>query len=137
MQNAGPALCDSGPFVALFDASDSAHEECRKILRALKCTLVTTWPALTEAFYFLDHPTARELLWDLILGPTVETENVLRSELPRMRSYMAKYADLPMDLADASLIVVAERLRLRRVFTLDHDFRVYRPRHTRHFELFP
>lgn len=123
--------------VALFDARDSAHEECREILRALQCTLVTTWPALTEAFYFLEELAARELLWDLISQGTVETEDILRSEFSGMRGYMAKYADLPMDFADASLVVVAERLRLRKVFTLDHHFRLYRPRHARHFEVFP
>jgi predicted nucleic acid-binding protein len=132
-----PALCDSGPLVALFDASDSAHEECRGILRGLQCPLVTTWPALTEAFYFLENLAARELLWDLISGPTVETENVSRSDFSPMRSYMVKYADLPMDFADASLVVIAERLRLRKVFTLDHHFRLYRPRHARSFEVFP
>jgi predicted nucleic acid-binding protein len=42
-----------------------------------------------------------------------------------------------MDLADASLVAVAERLRVRHVFTLDGHFRIYRPRHTRHFEVFP
>jgi predicted nucleic acid-binding protein len=39
---------------------------------------------------------------------------------------MEKYKDQPMDLADASLIVAAERLRMQRIFTLDSDFHIYR-----------
>jgi predicted nucleic acid-binding protein len=44
---------------------------------------------------------------------------------------------LPMDFADASLVVLAERLLLRNVFTLDRHFRLYRPRHVRAFEIVP
>jgi predicted nucleic acid-binding protein len=43
-----------------------------------------------------------------------------------MAALMAQYRDTPMDLADASLVAVAESLRLRRVFTIDSDFYVYR-----------
>jgi predicted nucleic acid-binding protein len=49
-------------------------------------------------------------------------------DLPRITALMAKYRDLPMDLADAALVRLAERERIRHVFTLDQrDFRVYRP----------
>jgi len=51
---------------------------------------------------------------------------------------MTQYATLPMDFADASLVVAAERLNLRRVFTLDRrDFLLYRPRNVAAFEVFP
>ena len=51
---------------------------------------------------------------------------------------MQKYKALPMDLADASLVVVGEALKIRKVFTLDHkDFTIYRPSHARCFELIP
>ena len=49
---------------------------------------------------------------------------------------MARYADLPMDLADASLIVAAESLRLRKVFTIDRDFSAYRIQRGHHFDTF-
>jgi predicted nucleic acid-binding protein len=39
---------------------------------------------------------------------------------------MDKYADQPMDFADATLVVLAERLRVTSIFTIDRDFRVYR-----------
>jgi predicted nucleic acid-binding protein len=44
----------------------------------------------------------------------------------RMATLMEQYQDRPMDLADASLIVAAERLGVRRIFTLDSDFYIYR-----------
>jgi uncharacterized protein len=55
----------------------------------------------------------------------------------RMRDLMEKYADLPMDFADASLVAVSERLKIGKVFTLDRHFRVYKPRHTSSFEIAP
>jgi hypothetical protein len=50
---------------------------------------------------------------------------------------MGQYHDAPMDLADASLVVVAERLRLRRIFTLDSHFHAYRIEGTYAFEIVP
>ena len=55
----------------------------------------------------------------------------------RTRALMAKYRDLPMDLADASLVAAAEALNLKRVFTLDSDFRVYRFRSRQAFDIIP
>jgi len=132
------ALCDSGPLVALFDPSDAAHAECRAGLEAFRGHLATTWPVLTEAFHLLESRPQREKLWDFLLKGGLELAEMKADEVPRLRHLMATYADLPMDLADASLIVIAERSRLRRIFTLDRrDFRIYRPRHVRSFEIFP
>ncbi len=137
MKSGAKVLCDAGPLIALYDEEDFANEVCREALDQATGDLVTTWPCLTEAFYFLRNKAGRERLWELLSRAGLVPENLLSTDLPRMRSLMFKYASLPMDFADASLVVVAERLQLRKVFTLDHDFRVYRPRHTRHFEVFP
>ncbi|MBI4582267.1 MAG: hypothetical protein HY718_21415, partial [Planctomycetes bacterium] len=58
-------------------------------------------------------------------------------DAPRMRELMRKYRDLPMDLADASLVALAEALNRRQVFTLDGDFQVYRFRDREAFRLVP
>lgn len=137
MKRSERALSDAGPLVALFDEEDSANEACRAALDQFEGQLVATWPVLTEAFYFLRSKPGRERLWDFLSLGVLALEDVLPSDLARMHGLMTKYADLSMDFADASLVVVAERLRLRKVFSLDHDFRVYRPRHTRYFEVFP
>ena len=68
----------------------------------------------------------------------LQVEDIDRSELERMRLLMQQYAELPMDFADASLVVLAERLRIFRIFTLDRrGFAVFRPRNRQPFEIFP
>jgi predicted nucleic acid-binding protein len=64
--------------------------------------------------------------------------DVRDSDVLRMRQLMKKYADLPMDFADAALVVACERARIRRIFTIDRrDFLIYRPKHTEQFEIVP
>jgi hypothetical protein len=124
--------------IALFDPSDGSHERCRAALEEFRGRFVTSWPVLTEAFHFLDRLVARTLLWDFVLSDAVRVEEVMRSDLGRMRVLMEQYADLPMDFADASLVALAERLKVFRVFTLDRrGFAVFRPRHAESFQIFP
>jgi predicted nucleic acid-binding protein len=132
------ALCDSGPLIALFDRSEESHELCRAALATFSGGFVTSWPVLTEAFHFLDRPRNRTLLWDFVLSDVVQVEDILESDLGRMRALMEQYANLPMDFADASLVVLAERLRVFSVFTMDRrGFAVFRPRHAEGFEIVP
>ena len=138
MPSGDTALCDTGPLVAIIDSNDSAHVQCRAAFGCFSGGLVTTWPVLSESFYMLGKPHLSELLWQFILEGGIEVADSTSAELPRIRSLMARYKDLPMDFADASLVVLGERLKVRRVFTIDRrDFRVYRPRHTSVFEIFP
>lgn len=138
MPSGETALCDSGPLVALFDPSDVAHAECRDGFKAFRGHLTTTWPVLTEVFHFLESEARRQSVWDFVMNGGLSIAEIMREELPRMRGLMAKYADLPMDLADASLVVLSERLKVREIFTLDRrDFRLYRPRYVRSFHIFP
>lgn len=138
MPSVEKALCDTGPLVAMADREDTAHEKCREAFGRFGGNLVTTWPVVTEAFYLLDDPSVRDFLWEFILRTGVEIVNLSLDELSRIRALMTQYASLPMDFADGSLVVLAERLRLGRVFTLDRrDFFVYRPRDISAFEVFP
>lgn len=136
MPSAARALCDSGPLVALFDSRDTEHNRCRAALDAFDGRLMTTWPVLTEVFHFLNGPQQRQL-WSFVLAEGVVLVDVLSSDIHRLRTLMLKYSDLPMDLADGSLVVVAQRLEVRSVFTLDEHFRVYRPFHAQGFEVAP
>jgi predicted nucleic acid-binding protein len=130
-------LCDTGPLVAIMDSADWVHTQCRAALQEFSGKLVTTWPVLSEVFYLLRKQLLREEFWKFVLGGGIEVAAPLLSDLPRMRSLMARYADLPMDFADASLVVLGERLNVRRIFTIDRrDFRVYRPQHAPSFEIF-
>ena len=121
-------LVDAGPLVAILHRDDRRHRECVQALRALRPPLGTTWPVVTEAMYLLGFSTeAQDELWGLIESGRLHLLGLDASDAPRMRALMRKYRDLPMDLADASLVAVAERDGVNRVFTLDHrDFGVYR-----------
>jgi predicted nucleic acid-binding protein len=130
-------IIDTGPLVALFDDSEPRHDECDEIMRSLRRPPVTTWPVLAEAFYLLGSwRKGQAELWDVILAGGICVEDIPSDRQSRLRELMEKYADNPMDLANASLVVIAEIHRIRKVFTLDRkDFERYRPKHCSHFQI--
>lgn len=121
-------LVDAGPLVALVDADDQHHKQCLAALKQVREPLATVWPPLTEAMYLLaDVPRAQEALWEMLVRDALQLLRLEVSDAPRIRELMQKYADRPMDPADAALIRVAEREGIRKIFTLDReDFGVYR-----------
>jgi hypothetical protein len=123
-------LVDTGPFVALFDPKDASHRRCREILRAVRQPLVTTVPVLTEAFHMLSPDSiGSDRLRDFITRGGATLWFFDGATLLRAFELMEQYADHPMDLADASLIVAAETLTTTTVFTIDrHDFQTDRIR---------
>ena len=116
-------LIDAGPMVALINGNDIHHHACRSTLKTIREPLGTVWPAVTEAMYLLNFSvTAQEALWDLV-GGEFRILQLGAEDFPRMRELMKKYRDLPMDLADAALVRVAEREKVRVIFTIDRkDF---------------
>jgi uncharacterized protein len=132
-------LVDAGPLVALIDRSDDYHQRCVEALATVHDPLATVWPAFTEAMYLLrSSARAQRALWDMINVGGVRLVEIGLDDCPRMRELMWKYRDLPMDLADAALVRVAEREGLRRIFTVDRqDFEVYRPHRLGRFEILP
>ncbi len=131
-QQTSPAvtLIDTGPLVALLNRNDPHHRQAVKAIGRLSADrLLTTWPCVTEAMYLLHQAnghTGQDALWRWLIDERTQLHDLTLAEQLRMRELMTQYADTPMDLADASLVVVAESLGLRRVFTLDDDFFVYR-----------
>jgi predicted nucleic acid-binding protein len=121
-------LVDAGPLVALVDAGDQHHAKCVAALKGLREPLATVWPPLTEAMYLLaDLPKAQEALWEMLSRGAVQLLPLDSGDAPRIRELMRKYANRPMDLADAALLRVAEREGIRKIFTVDRkDFAVYR-----------
>jgi predicted nucleic acid-binding protein len=129
-------LVDTGPFVALFDPRDGAHERCRTVLRSLREPLWTTLPVLTESFHMLDPGSlGAKRLRDFVLRGGVAVWSMEEVAVRRAFALMEQYADRPMDLADASLVAAAEALPARKVFTLDRgDFSIYRVRRGQRYE---
>ncbi len=132
-------LVDAGPLVALIDRTDPYHQRCTAALANLRDPLATVWPAFTEAMYLLRFDAQdQRTLWDMVIIGGVGFLEVGPDDCPRMRELMWKYRDLPMDLADAALVRVAERDNIRRVFTIDRqDFEIYRPHRFGRFEILP
>ncbi len=133
-------LTDAGPLVALIDADEADHEVCALALHTVALPLLTTWPAFTEAMYLLGRAggtAGQQALWRLQQNGRLRIAELSKTALQRSAALMAKYADLPMDLADATLVALAEERGDRRVFTLDSDFRIYRIHGRTHFEIIP
>ena len=132
-------LVDVGPLVALLDRGDREHEACVATLRALRQPLITVWPAFTEAMYLLGGSwLGQKGLWSRLETQALALAPLDPGDAPRMRELMEKYRDLPMDLADAALVRVAERESLTEIFTLDRKhFSAYRPGRRRRFSIVP
>ena len=134
-------LTDAGPLIAIVDRGERHHRACVDCLSELTGPMLTTWPAFTEAMYLLGEAggwVAQEALWSLEASGDLEIAPQAAQDCRRMRTLMHKYRDRPMDLADASLVVLAENRGLRDIFTLDHaDFRIYRLHRRQPFRLWP
>ena len=132
-------LVDTGPLVALIHEDDNEHRICKDTFLTFSEPLGTVWPVLTEALYLLNFSwEAQNALCEMIQVGAVEILPLGTDDVDRMRELMRTYRDLPMDLADAALVRVAERERLRRIFTLDRrDFQIYRPSRIGGFAIFP
>ncbi len=132
-------LVDAGPLVALLHRDDQNHERCVEAARSLPLPLGTAWPVVTEAMHLLTFSwQSQDALWDLVITERLQILGLEPRDAPRMRELMRKYRDLPMDLADAALVALAERERISRVFTIDRrDFSVYRPSRIGRFTIVP
>jgi predicted nucleic acid-binding protein len=132
-------LVDAGPLVALLHRDDQHHQDCVEALTRIRDPLVTVWPAFTEAMYLLNFSwRAQDALWELVSEETIRLLPVEADDHRRIRDLMKKYRMLPMDLTDAALVAVAERERIRRIFTIDRrDFSLYRPAKLGKFTIVP
>jgi predicted nucleic acid-binding protein len=82
-------------------------------------------------------PTAQDELWDFLADDLVRLYQPQDGDWQRVRELMQEYGDVPMDLADASLVVAAEQLGIRRIFALDGHFYAYRIGGKHFFEVLP
>ncbi|MGI8553428.1 MAG: type II toxin-antitoxin system VapC family toxin [Dehalococcoidia bacterium] len=132
-------LTDAGPLVALIDRGERSHARCVATLATVSLPMVTTWPVFTEAMYLLGRGGwhAQDLLWQLPRRGDLVFGALDGPWLARVYALMEQYKDVPMDLADATLLALAEQRGLQRVFTLDSDFQMYRVRGWLRFDVIP
>lgn len=119
-------LIDTGPLVAVHDARDSYHQPCVDLFSRLQPqSLVTTWACFGEAMYLLGVAGSFRLqheLWQSWRARLVQLIDLSRDETELCNRLMDRYQDHPMDLADATLVAVADFRAWRQVFTLDTHF---------------
>ncbi|MDD3482699.1 type II toxin-antitoxin system VapC family toxin [Azovibrio restrictus] len=129
-------LVDTGPLVALASKRDHAHASCTAFLKAYKGRLLTTWAVLTEFSHLVPSVAATLPLYHWIERGGLELLPLGRDELVSTIDWIERYADRPMDLADASLVVAALKTGCSNVWTLDRsDFETYRLPGRKHFKL--
>ena len=96
---------------------------------------ITTWPCITEAMHLLGFPAAQEKLRLQLEMGILRLYEPDYADARRVCELMRKYADAPMDFADASLVVAAEHLNIARILTFDAHFYAYRIRDKTSFEV--
>ena len=127
-------LIDSGPMIALFDASDKYHQASIEFIKNNSAELITTLASITETLHLLGfsrHAQADFLEW--IYAGAIEIEVINSRDFQEIAKMMLKYADLPMDFADACLVFVADKLKIDTIATIDRDFDIYRLKKKRTF----
>ncbi len=124
-------IVDTGPLVAFVQRRDAFHKWTREILDQLEAPLLTCEPVLTEACFLITRGGGNaddllELVERGLILPCFE----LQKEISRARGLMKRYSKLPLSLADACLVRMAEQIADCRIVTLDGHFQIYR-RHDR------
>lgn len=132
-------LADTGALLALLDRSDRWHHRCAEAFAELRLPLATSAAVLAELFHLLGHdPRQVEAGWGLIGSGALTVLPVTDADLPDLQDLMRRYADRPMDFADATLVHLARRESLSTIFTIDHDdFETYRIDGRRRFRIVP
>jgi predicted nucleic acid-binding protein len=131
-------ITDTGFWLALIDEKDAYHPAANQAFQTYDEPLITTWAVMTETCYLLLDRKGVQAQLKFIDGYSQNLFAVFDLELHhgiRIAQLMQKYANLPMDLADASLVILAEHLGHGRIFSVDQrDFNTYRWKNTQPFQ---
>ena len=128
-------LLDTGCIVALLDRSERNHASCVEAVRGLSGRLVTCEAVIAESCYLLRrHAGATDTILENVERGIFQIPLHLDEASAVVRTYMKRFARVPIDLADACLIALADALGTGRILTLDGDFHIYRWRRNRRFE---
>lgn len=135
----GELLLDTGALVSLLDRSQRHHLKCRRAFEEWTGPVVSTEAVLTEATHLLGGVRGgRATCVDFFLSGGAILVPSSMTSLQRVRTLLVKYADVPMDFADATLVALAEELDCTTVFTTDRtDFSVYRVKGRKPFRIVP
>lgn len=135
-----PLLVDAGPLVALLDDDDEHHAACSEIAREHPPPLMTCWAAIAEAAWRLrSRPERVDKLVRLVaVGSLLIPAFDARKAAPRIQELLIRYRSIRAQLADVTLLYLADERGTDRIFTLDRrDFAVYRLRRNRRIRIIP
>lgn len=121
-------LCDAAPLFCSVDKSQPRHLAVKTFIQNNPSPFITTWACFTEAMYLSLQRGGwlmQNQLGKLLLNNLIRLHSIEASDYPRLLKLMEKYRDRPMDLADATLVVAAESLKIRKILTFDSDFFFY------------
>ena len=132
-------LVDTGALLALLDETDAWHKRCVAAFQSLRYPLATSAAVITEFFHLLGpNPRDVDNAWRFLRSGAVQMLPITDDDTAELARLMKKYADRPMDFADATLVQLAKRESLTTIFTIDHnDFETYRIGSGRKFRIVP
>ena len=120
-------LIDAGPLIALFNAKDKHHRNVTAFLKKHPYRYVSTLAVLTEVSHMLDFSRAAQHdFYEWVMCKGVIISEINQNDMPRLVELTDKYGDLPMDFADGTLVITAEKTGIKEIISLDKDFDVYR-----------
>jgi hypothetical protein len=132
-------IVDTGFWLALANRNDSAHQSAKILFQNLENeTFITTWCVVTETCYLLQKRVGidapKSFIHKISTG-TLKVFDIQQTHCLRIEQLIQKYRDLPMDLADASLVILAEELGHGQILSVDYrDFNTYRWKNTEPFQ---
>ena len=124
--------------MGLLDKKDRHHERVEEFFDSLLPTdkLLTTWPVITECFFLLRQEPNETRCWNWLMESEIQIIDFDLADLPKMRAWREKYADREVDLADSSLVWLADARRTNLIATTDFDdFETYRLYNGKPFKL--
>ena len=120
-------LIDAGPLIALFDKDDNYHEEIKKFIKGKRYKFITTTAVLTEVTHMLDFNIDVQLMFfEWVMKEGVVLQEIQQEDIAKILELIKKYSDRPMDFADATLVIAAEKTGIKKIISIDSDFDIYR-----------
>ena len=136
-----PTLTDTGPIVAIIDPKDKNHARCWQTMQSLSYLgLVMPTACLVEALYLLGKSggySHQRKLWNMIEAGAVQLRTETTAECMQAGQLMDKFAGIPMDYADAIVVISADALDTNTIFTMDRHFYAYRRSNGTAFAVIP
>lgn len=120
-------LIDTGPLIALFDRDDNYHTKIMDFIKDGKYRFITTTAVVTEVSHMLDfHVQAQISFFEWVMKEGIILYEIQQGDFSRIVELTKKYCDRPMDFADATLVIAAEKTGIRQIISIDSDFDIYR-----------